>query len=336
MAKEKEKNVPEQTADTANSISNSLEPMREVIDKIVKVVDECSPIIKQNIAKNNAISSSIRETLILAKGIEILRNIFRTNEAVKATILNLADSPLGFLTDRAKKKKSEEKYQYNELADCCLEAALHGYRWYGNEFNIISHKFYPAKDGKYRHIVETPRLHNFEFGNSAPKQITKEYSSVSCWATWSIGDKQYDIGVKEGDFLTFSIRTWDDTGMDAIVGKALSKLFSRVLYRIDGTLLPEATDIMPEEIIDEPVTKAIYLQKAITERQIPVEKSSVKGSLNEKLEELGTDSETFCKFFHIESIETSSDEAIKSLLVNEWSRFANNVLDMQLAKDEKR
>ena len=235
------------------------EEVQPIIAKIDNIVDQCLPITQ-------AQGKSISDALILAKGIRELRDLFRSNEAIKATIESMQDTELGFMTDRSpaiieaakKKGKKLDCYTYNEVAECCINALLRGYRLTDNEFNIIAGKFYPAKNGKYRKIIDTEGLTDFEFSTTPPlfktetrleygKPTQVQYAEVEAFATWRMNGKKMSIGnqgsTKGKDDLILKIRVNEYMGDDGVKGKAISKLFSHVLMRIQGKIYDEATDI---------------------------------------------------------------------------------------------
>ena len=190
------------------TIKESIKDLSPTTDKIDLIIKECMPITQ-------AQEQGMSEALVLAKGMKLLRDIFYNDKNIKATIESMKDTKLGFLTDRSltaiKKShgygKKLEAYSYNEIAECCIEALMKGYRLTDNEFNIIAGNFYAAKNGKYRKIIETEGLTNFSFANSSPvfrtekrlkngKPIDIQYAEVQCYASWQINGKtQYKDGL---------------------------------------------------------------------------------------------------------------------------------------------
>jgi hypothetical protein len=240
---------------------------REEIGKQIDVIlSDCVPVTQSQAV------TTFSESIKLAAGVNQLREMFLKSPDIKDTVLAMKDTPLGFMTDRSetaiadakRRNKTIVPYSYGEVAECCIEAMLNGYRINNNEFNIISGRFYPAKNGKYRKIVEHPEVTDFQFTTTTPLYETENraqnqngaitYAKVQCFASWRqkgklvvLGKSDPDTGLE--DKLVFKIRVNAYMGDDAIVGKALSKLFSRVLMRIEGKILPESTDIQDAEIL---------------------------------------------------------------------------------------
>jgi len=223
--------------------------------EIDKIVLECAPFAGIQM-------TTFSDTLKLADGIRSLRDIFLHHPGIKTTIEAMKDTELGFLTDRspsavARAQNTEKKiypYKYEEVAECCINAMLKGYRLTNNEFNVIAGKFYPAKNGKYRKIIEHEDVTDFKFTTTSPAyEPDFKHAKVKCFASWKQKGKKMSLGLSdqtkgEEDTLIFRIKVNSGMGEDAVVGKALSKLFSRVLTRIDGRVMPESTDIEPGEL----------------------------------------------------------------------------------------
>ena len=237
----------------------SLEDASKEIDRIV---EEAGPIAV-------AQATGFLSTLKLADAIGALREIFLKHPGIRKTIQSMQDSRLGFLTDKspraiayaASRGKTVKPYSYEEIVEPVIEAMLQGYRITGNEFNVISGGFYPAKNGKYRKIIETPGVTDFKFTTTSPLYAPDGRSAkVQCYASWLFNGTPVTLGVSEKekgkeDTLVFSVRVNEAMGEDAVVGKSISKLFSRVLMRLSGKVMPEATDLEYEgpAALPEPV-----------------------------------------------------------------------------------
>jgi len=244
--------------------SKELAKLESVGLQIDGIIEKCVPMV---LSKN----PSFNEALVLADGISQLREIMLKDEGIKKTVSSMQDTKLGFLTDRSPKsieaaKKKNPKYApapytYEVITECLIEGMLNGLRITGNEINIISGGFYAAKNGKYRMIVEHPDVTDFDFTTTSP-MFSKEtrfgqahdVAKVQCFANWKQEGQLRSMGIssKDGgkeDKLIFTIPCWQSTGDDAILGKAISKLFSRVLLRINGKILPESTDVTEAALI---------------------------------------------------------------------------------------
>lgn len=234
-----------------------------------KIIDECLP------ATTSGKKNDIALLLKIGWGITALRKLL-DNQSVKIMVEALENTPLGFLTDRPPGATDSNgnkltPYTWDQKRDCVAEALLRGYSIVGNEFNIIAGKFYPAKDGKYRKIIEWPGVTDFKFSNSAPQYLIEKrmvygkeksisFASIEVLATWQQDGMECSFGWDRNkpdtqkDKQTFRIRAHggDD---DAVVGKALSKLFTRVLMRLSGQIINNEPGIdddisLSDDIID--------------------------------------------------------------------------------------
>jgi hypothetical protein len=227
----------------------ALAKLEEVGKEIDRVIESCLPFANNELKTFSA-------SLTLAEGVGTLREIFLKHPGIKKTIQSMQDTKLGFLTDRNPKAlayaraqgKKTEPYSYEEVVECAIEGLLKGYRLTNNEFNIISGGFYEAKNGKYRKIIEHPEVTNFQFTNTSPLYVSEKLAKVQVFASWVQGGQIRTLGTSDKekgkeDTLIFTIKVNSGMGDDAVVGKALSKLFTRVLMRITGRVISEATEV---------------------------------------------------------------------------------------------
>jgi len=326
------------------TIKNSLADLTPVITQIDKVIDECLPIA---CAKDQKIG----EALILAEGVRQLREIFYSNEKIKKSIQAMANTKLGFMTDRSPKILASDNklkpYTYEEIAEVCIEALMKGYRLTGNEFNMIAHNMYPAKDGKFRFIMETKGLTDFEFGTSVPelkmekrkeyKEIVDvQYAEVRCMATWKMNGEPKSIGLDEKNPLIFKIKRNAYMGDDAIIGKALSKLFSRVLLMARSMIIPESTDIDANEasdVIDIKSESDLVNEQLKAAKEEPAQESKAKEIL-EFFKKYGVDEVELCSYVHIENIEDINEEGLKKLREAGTDLAVGNKKDVMAFKEK--
>lgn len=172
--------------------------------------------------------NEMEKTLILATGMGKLKTML--TPAIMQPIMALQNSSLGFRTDK------EGGYPIDVVRDVTAEAFLRGFRMTGNEINIIAGRFYAAKDGCRRLVIEWPGLTNFDCEMSFPRdEGGKAY--VDFIATWKLNgiEQQYERRGK----TALSIRR--NSGMidDAIMGKAERKMYAAVLSKLSNFIMPE-------------------------------------------------------------------------------------------------
>lgn len=321
------------------SIGESLLPLEKVTAKLDSILSECCPVLLQ---KGHL---SMQKTLVLAKGIELIREEFRTNAVIKATILALVNTPLGFMTDRTKEAIEKSRgtkrvlvpYTYEEISECVLEGMLNGYRPIKDEMNILAGKFYGAKPGKWRLIIEYPGLSNFIYRNDPPKFFLKdewnkwqnkmekiEYATVQAYASWELDGKPYSIGdtsKNEKDILIFQVKVNTGMGLDAVQGKAHSKLFSRVLSRLYGTIFPESTDIDIEQESGQQ-SQIENMTSRILHRDDVNESIPDKEKFMKLINSSGIPTAEFLMYLNVKSIDEISPETINAY-VKDFSTVLN-------------
>ena len=113
--------------------------------------------------------SPFSATFSTAIALNELRSLLTAD--VMRPIMQLMNTPLGFLTDRNGRPnwKGETKPTYTEevVRDAVIEATLRGFFVVGNEFNLLAERFYAAKAGLRRKVTTFPGLTNFSHSYSS-------------------------------------------------------------------------------------------------------------------------------------------------------------------------
>jgi|GEM_PF-517709 len=179
--------------------------------------------------------SPFTAALSTAVAINELRSLLTPD--VMAPIMQLMNSPLGFLTDRTGRPnwKGEVKplYTVEVVRDALIEATLRGFHPVGNEFNIIAERFYGAKNGFTRKVSTYPGLTNFSDSYSIPKIVGEAGAIVVAEASWNLNGKADTIRRE------FAVKGDKFAGADSYTGKAERKLFAAVYKRISGQNVPD-------------------------------------------------------------------------------------------------
>lgn len=193
-------------------------------------------------------ASPFKNALTLAVAMQELRAIL--TEEMMRPIMGLMNSPLGFMTDRTGQPKKGQTaaaalYGWEEVRDCVIECTLRGFSVVGNEFNIIAGRFYAAKAGVLRKVLQYPCLTDFKDTYAVPRN--KEGGAlVTCSATWILAGKPDAI---EKEFAIKGDANY--TSADAYLGKATRKLCAAILHRLNGSIIPEG------EVTDAQLSQAI-------------------------------------------------------------------------------
>lgn len=235
----------------------SLMTLKQALKSVEQTVEKCRPLITTEI-------DSFAASFEVAQGIAFLREMFLKNPEIRKAIENMQNRRLGFVTDRSPKAIARAKangkdlkpYTYEEIIEPCIEALINGYRLTNNEFNVIAGNFYPAKAGKYRKIVEYPGITNFSFTVTPPVFEGSDYAKVRCFASWRKDGRLQTFGTSnrgKEDTQVVKVKINKNMGEDAIIGKAQSKMFTRILERMQGVSMPESTDLELGET-GEPIT----------------------------------------------------------------------------------
>jgi hypothetical protein len=170
---------------------------------------------------------------------------------VMQPIMALMDTDLGFRTDRDPRQTNQKTGQPNTpypvevVKDVVIEAKLRGFHTIGNEFNIISGRFYAAKSGFRRKLSDGksfPGLSNFKDSYDVPRNVAEKGAIVKCRAEWTLNGKRDSVECE------FAIKVNAFMGADAILGKAERKLCKRVHDLISGVHTPDSEIGEAEEV----------------------------------------------------------------------------------------
>ncbi len=260
----------------------------DLLVSMQKSIDLCVP------ATSKAVQT-LNDSLVIANGLNELRAFFK-NEDVKKLVKTIQDTTLGFLTDRepialakanAKKdsKWRKDPYTYEEIVEALIPPMLEGYKFTGNEINVISGNGMPVKRGKHRRINDMVK--GFIHFIGAPVKA-EGVAKIRCQAKWITDNrKEQSIGYGDDDKCVIVIEVGQYDGIDKLIGLAESKLFSRVLTRISGKLVTEG-DVPHEE--PKNITPEVDENKP-SGKNIMQDDSPPKVSFVEKLTTVVDDSE---------------------------------------------
>jgi len=273
-------NKNKQVQTVEREVIGAIEIPQELIDSMQKAIELCVP------ATSKAVQT-LNDSIVIANGLNQLREFFK-NKEVKKLVLTMQDTTIGFLTDRepaalaktnAKKDPQWKKdpYTYEEIVEALIPPMLEGYRFTGNEINVISGNGMPVKRGKHRRINEM--VNNFTHFIGAPAKADG-VAKIRCQAKWKTesGEEQ-SIGYSEDDKCVIPIECGKYDGIDKLLGLAESKLFSRVLTRISGKLVTEGD--VPHD--DKDITSEVEEPEKKTGKNIMQDDIPPKVSFVEKL-----------------------------------------------------
>lgn len=231
----------------------STELMRVDEKTVVAIEEACEQC---NLAKL-ATLSPIRRTLVLAKGMQAIRN--HLTGPLMRDIMALANTPLGFLTDRkpgTRDKHGKEVTPYSEsvIRDAVVEGMLRGASIIGNEMNVLVGRCYLTKQYFERAVREWPGMTDLAITEGVPTRATaSRYVLVPMRASWRLNGVPHDLRCEhtsEGDSRIAVIEN-EGMGVDAVLGKARRKFFARILARLTGSeWVSEQAELDTGETID--------------------------------------------------------------------------------------
>lgn len=182
--------------------------------------------------KNEAVKA-----LIVARSIKQFKSLL--SDGVMADIMELQNSTLGFKTDKAK----DGGYPMAVVRDCVVQAFMRGLRVTGNEINIIAGNLYVTKEGFERLMSELPGLTGLKIQIGVP-QTADGGALVPAKAEWKYNGVHDSITWEKEESADYRIpiRVNSAMGVDAILGKAKSKVLRTIYARVCGSKLPVEAD----------------------------------------------------------------------------------------------
>lgn len=187
---------------------------------------------------------SILAALNLAAAVQDLRELFSRPE-IQSRIQALQDTALGFRTDRdprIKNKKTNQfniPYSYDVVQEAAIEAMLRGLQLVGNQFNIISGRFYCTKEGFETLIKKLNFVTDFRPSIGVP-QTKAGGALVECTATWLQNGKEQALTA------VIPVKADDYSGADQLIGKASRKFLRRCYEVMSGNSVPEGEAVEPD------------------------------------------------------------------------------------------
>jgi hypothetical protein len=179
------------------------------------------------------------KAITLAKATQVIRDMI--TPAMMSDVMQLRGSKLGFRTDKDKDPPNKQ-YPVEVVKDVLIEAVIRGFRPIGNEFNIIAGNFYATKEGVQRCVREWPGLTDLKIQPGVPNAHGEKGALVSYTASWKVdgvADSMRCIRrtLENGEVedLRIPVRVNSGMGVDAVIGKATSKLFKRIYERLSGS-----------------------------------------------------------------------------------------------------
>lgn len=177
------------------------------------------------------------KALIVARSIKQFRSLL--SESVMKDIMELQNNSLGFRTDKA----TSGGYPVAVVRDCVVQAFMRGLRVTGNEINIIAGNLYVTKEGFERLLAELDGMTNLKIQIGVPEN--KEGGALvparAEWVYHGVADGIVWEKEATADYR-IPIRVNSAMGIDAILGKAKSKVLRNIYARATGARLAATED----------------------------------------------------------------------------------------------
>jgi hypothetical protein len=220
------------------------------MQQIIKLDETCKSTALQ-IQEAHDAGNEMAKALILSRGTIAIRSLL--TKEIMADVMQLQGSALGFKTDKDK----EGGYSVEVVRDVLVHALVKRFRVTGNEFNIIAGSFYPTREGFERLLREFPGLTNLEISIGVPT-MAGDGALVAAEAVWKYRGTPQGIQCNKDETIDtrLAIRVNKGMGIDAIIGKAKSKLFRKIFERLTGSQFSPDGDEAVDPVVDGSATVA--------------------------------------------------------------------------------
>lgn len=216
-----------QTAVKSEVVVEQEDLLDKVLAATVASLDRKATAYSERI--NDPSLPKLSRAMILATAIDLLGKAITPQ--VMAKVLELQDTPLGFMTDR----KREGGYESAIVKECLIAALLSGVYPTGNEFNIISGRMYITQNGYRRKVREINGLKNLRLSPGVPF-VHNGQTVVRFAASWlknGVEDQLMGPDGKPG--LAFAVRVNQNMGADGVIGKATRKALKAIFEQVCGS-----------------------------------------------------------------------------------------------------
>ena len=160
-----------------------------------------------------------------------------SDEVMDKVFMPLANTKIGFLTDRTGKPRGNKPalapYSRDIVRDCLIDAVSLGLQPIGNQFNIIAERMYPTKEG-YTHLLKnliTDAVYSIGFPTKKDTSAgNTEYVVIPAHAKYVI------IRTGEEKELKMSIYLRQDafSSVDQLRGKAERRIKKQIFENVTG------------------------------------------------------------------------------------------------------
>lgn len=159
-----------------------------------------------------------------------------TDEMIDKVFRPLANTRVGFMTDRRPTRKDPNPVQYSNaiIRDAIIEAAVLGLLPTGNQFNIIAERMYPTKEGFTALLKKMGVKYVISVG--ADSNRIQGYAEMVCRVDYSYN------GDKNGFSLTATVKKDDYSSPDQLRGKAERRAKKALYEYITGCDVGDADE----------------------------------------------------------------------------------------------
>lgn len=186
---------------------------------------------------------------------EVQRRLRLALKPLMPRIMELMNTPLGFMTDKDPKRNRQctETYNSEAIADAVIQGLMRGFAFTNNEMNVISGRFYPTAQGWEARLSEIEGLSVKPVPMFGVPELVNGRTTIRVFAEWVYNGerrKLTDGDGKPGRIYSLIVNT--GASVDNLNGKAKGKALRDIYHIItSGQPAIESTSDEIEEVVGE-------------------------------------------------------------------------------------
>lgn len=224
-------------------------------ERALELCDKLEAVATTALAQLDVDAGPFKKMARMAIAIQQFKDAL-TDEFMKLVIMPLANTKLGFTTDRDPNKpgsdgKAPTPYDITVVRQVLVEGALQKARWTGNEITIIAGGLYLTKQYYERMVREYPGVSNVNPKAGVATMVGDDGALVPYVIEWDqvIDGKTHRrrmerLKVSDAEDYRIVVRKNRNMGVDGLLGKARKRAFAAVWSMLTGK---EPDNIEPDD-----------------------------------------------------------------------------------------
>jgi hypothetical protein len=211
----------------------------------------------------------VEKATLMARGLNRLRDCI--TPAMMNEVMQLMNSPLGFMTDKGTPRardKDRDPYPVAVVKECLIEALLHGLHIAGNEWNILAGRCYVTLNGWKRKFETLPGITDVNESPGMPR-VADGQTAVRVALSWKLDGVLNMLRDQKGEpGRVFPIIVTGYSSADQTIGKARRKAYKAAYEKATGSVCTaEEGDVSDGPALAGPTKTDALLSKLVPAKE---------------------------------------------------------------------